>query len=151
MRDIEMSRIKSNRVKGFTLLELMVVVAIIGIISAIAYPSYQDSVRKANRADAKASLLDVAQQLERCFSANGQYTTTAGPPVKNCPITGGGALLAPATQSLKQKYTLSLTALAATSYTLQAVPLVADPQCTAFVLTDAGVRTATGTLGNACW
>lgn len=54
--------------KGFTLIEAMITVAIIGIIAAIAYPSYLDSVRRSNRAEAKTELMDIAQRLQRCYS-----------------------------------------------------------------------------------
>src|SRR5690554_7773304 len=60
--------------KGFTLLELMIVVAVVGILAAIAYPSYMDSVRKSNRADAKAALNDAAQQMQRCYTLNSSYS-----------------------------------------------------------------------------
>ena len=56
--------------KGFTLIEVMIVVAIIGIIGAIAYPSYQDSVRRGRRADARAVLLEAAQFMERRATEN---------------------------------------------------------------------------------
>ncbi len=59
--------------KGFTLIELMIVVAIIGIISAIAYPSYMDTVRKSNRAEAKTELVDLAQRLQRCYTTYGKF------------------------------------------------------------------------------
>jgi len=71
---------------GFTLIELMVVVAIIGILTTIAYPSYQNSVRKTNRAEAKTELADAAQRFQRCYTATGKfndasctvYTATSG-------------------------------------------------------------------------
>lgn len=59
--------------RGFTLIELMVTVAIIGILAAIAYPSYLDSVRKSRRADAKAVLLEAAQFLERHYTEENSY------------------------------------------------------------------------------
>ena len=59
--------------KGFTLVELMIAVAIVGILASIAYPSYQDSVRKSRRADAKGALLGFANAMERHFTENNSY------------------------------------------------------------------------------
>ena len=64
--------------RGFTLIELMIAVAVVGILAAIAYPSYQEHVRKARRADAQTALLELAQFMERHYTANGRYLTTAG-------------------------------------------------------------------------
>lgn len=60
-------------VRGFSLIELMIVVAITAIIIGIAYPSYLNSVRKSNRAEAKAELVDLAQRLQRCFTTYGRF------------------------------------------------------------------------------
>ena len=62
-----------SKAKGFTLIELMIVVAVIAILASIAYPSYQDSVRKTRRADAKEVLLEGAQWMERFFTENYRY------------------------------------------------------------------------------
>ena len=59
--------------QGFTLIELMIVVAIIGILAAIAMPAYNDSVRKGKRADGKAHLTSLANTLERCYTQYGSY------------------------------------------------------------------------------
>lgn len=65
-----------RRTAGFTLIELMIVVAIVGILAAIAYPSYQEHVRKSRRVDAKSAVLDLAARQERYFSVNNKYATT---------------------------------------------------------------------------
>ncbi len=64
-----------TKLAGFSLVELMIVVAIIGIIVAIAYPSYQDQVRKSKRTDGHSTILDVMARQERYFSENNTYTT----------------------------------------------------------------------------
>ncbi len=62
--------------KGFTLIELMIVVVIVAIIASIAYPSYQDQIRKSRRADAKAALMDAAAKMERHYTQFGRYSGT---------------------------------------------------------------------------
>ena len=62
---------------GFTLIEVMIVVAIVSILAAVAYPSYIDSVRKGKRAEARAALMNLLQQQERYFTQNNSYETFA--------------------------------------------------------------------------
>ncbi len=64
---------KHRSQSAFTLIELMIVIAIIGILGAIAYPSYQESVRTSRRSDAMAALLEESQRAERYYSINGTY------------------------------------------------------------------------------
>lgn len=132
---------------GFTLIELMIVVAIIGIIAGIAYPSYMESVRKSNRADAKATLNDVAHRLQRCFTTYNAYDNA------NCGVAttlGGGPITSP-----EGMYSVSAV-LGTTTYSLTAAPVAgtsqaADTKCGSLTLTNAGLRNATGSLGADCW
>ncbi|WP_295802713.1 type IV pilin protein [uncultured Microbulbifer sp.] len=138
---------KMQKQKGFTLIEVMIVVAIIGIISAIAYPSYMESVRKSNRADGKAALNDVAQRLQRCFTAYSSYTHA------NCGV--GQTLDGGSVSSGEGMYTVT-GAVAATTFTLTAAPVAGttqagDSKCGSLTLTQAGVKGASGPQGTECW
>lgn len=62
-----------TRSSGFTLIEVMIVVAIVAILAAIAYPAYTDQMRKTRRADAKAALMELSQGAERFYTQNGTY------------------------------------------------------------------------------
>ena len=129
-------------VKGFTLIELMIVVAIIAILAAIAVPLYSDHVDRTRRADAQVGLMDLAQQLERCFTRFNSYSADG------CP---SGTVDSP-----DGFYTISIDA-GTTAYVLTASPRADGPQtrdsakCSEFRLNQLGERTATGSEGDACW
>jgi type IV pilus assembly protein PilE len=133
--------------KGFTLVEMMIVVAIIGILAGIAYPSYMTSVRNSNRADAKVELADVAQRLQRCFTANGSY------------IAAGCAVYTQLTTAPnivsrgRGFYRITVSNATATTYTLTATAILApqtnDPGCTVMTLSHLGVQTPAAPAK--CW
>ena len=96
-------------IRGFTLIELMIVVAIVGILAAIAYPSYQDYVRRAARADAQADMLELAQWMERRFTTANSYAFVNAP-FDQSPRTGApryGIAIAVSANGLE--YTITAT------------------------------------------
>lgn len=135
--------------RGFTLIELMVVITIVGILASIALPSYQDHVIRAARADAKAVLMENAQFLERNFTETNRYDRSAD----------GAPVVLPVTQSPRDsdaRYTISLIA-AAGSFSLTAAPvtggLMEDDVCGAFMLNQLGQKTVAKASAPAsdCW
>ena len=116
--------------RGFTLIELMIVVVVVAILAAIAYPSYNNYMAVAKRAEAKAALLEAAQYLEREFTANGNYNAgnLASAGLATLPRDGGAAY-----------YNLALNASGG-RYTLTAIPtgvMNGDP-CGLLILNQAG-------------
>lgn len=150
----------SKRTTGFTLIELMITVAIIAILARIAYPSYQQYILKSHRADAKTALLDLATRQERLFTLQNTYTTvpaSLGYAAASFPFA-----IQSGTQSYYQLYvtltgTPGGTGASAPGYSASAVnvgPQTADG-CGAYTINQLGVQSntgmATGTTTAQCW
>jgi type IV pilus assembly protein PilE len=132
--------------KGFTLIELLVAIMIVGILSAVAVSSYQDYTLRAQRADAKTVLMEVAGWMERNYTATGAYnvdpagTAIATPPITQAPKEGTA------------RYNVSFSAIAGQSFTVQAVPTGSDSECGTLTLSNQGVQTESGSGSVAdCW
>lgn len=131
------------RTRGVTLIELMIAIAVIAILAAIAFPSYQEQMRKTRRADGKAELMETAQQLERCYTRFSRYNDG------NC----GVAL---PSNSSEGYYVVSATAITASAFTLDATPQADqanDASCGVLRLTSTGQQGSQGqsTDANECW
>jgi type IV pilus assembly protein PilE len=155
-----------SRARGFTLIELMVVVVIVTILLAIAVPSYMQQIRQSRRTEAKTALLDLAGREERYLTTNPSgYTITPANlgysafgipiadgyyeinPAQSC-IAGNGAALAcdgNLNAPTGPSYYFVVTPIAGTSQ-------AADTQCTSFAVDSIGNQYSTGTYTSSqCW
>ena len=133
-----------KKITGFTLIELMIVVAIVAILATIAYPSYQEHVRKTRRAQAKGDMLELTQRLERIYTMDRTYTAANTICDQTLHSPGSGTI----------NYNLD-TECAATTYTITATPQgtqTADTKCGRLTINQLGVKTAEGSMGDTdCW
>ncbi|MBT8109634.1 MAG: prepilin-type N-terminal cleavage/methylation domain-containing protein [Gammaproteobacteria bacterium] len=141
--------------QGFNLVELMIVVAIVGIIVAFAYPSYQEQTRKTRRADCSGALASFASTMERYYTVNNTYAgagaaggDTGTPTIfaASCPVDGGAAT-----------YDLTIEAANASTFEIRATPVgvQANDKCGTLTLTNTGLKgitgAATGMTRDKCW
>ena len=148
MRKLSSMRRAARPVAGFTLIELMIVVAIIGILVAVAIPAYQQSVRSGARAEAQSLLLQVAANQERFYSDNNSYSTNANP------------LAAPAVATISSEaghYQVAVAACAggtiSNCFIATATPQGAQAAdtCTTLTVSNTGLKGSTGDIIANCW
>lgn len=138
----------SRGARGFTLIEILMALAIVGLIAAIALPSYRDSTLRAGRADGKAALMQVASDQERFYSNNFSYSTNAVPLA---------AVPAASLTSRDGNYVVTVAACGggtiATCFVATATPQggqTADA-CGNLTINQLGVRAAAGGTVEDCW
>lgn len=129
--------------RGFTLIELTIVVVVIAILAAIAVPAYNEQVRKTRRTQARSDIMAIVQAMERFHTANNTYATYPSADV-NSPNSGTAF------------YVITPSNLGPTTYTLTAVPVAGSDQatdrCADLSITHAGVKATTSGLPVAdCW
>ena len=139
-------RTRKHQVLGFTLIELMITVAILAILARIGYASYMKSVISANRSDATTALINWSQVLERCYTQNFYYENSTS----DC-----SAPTANNTYSANKYYSITGTRTA-TTYTLTATPVTGtiqsrDSSCTQFTLDNTGSRGSSPSAASVCW
>ncbi len=136
-----------NRAAGFSLIELIVVVAIVGIIAAVAVPGYNQSVRKSHRSDATGAISEAAAMQERIYTENSSYTTD----VSRLVINSDGS------SSRSGYYTISVSTAACSGppYNCYAITATAtgaqsaDTDCASFTLDHLGRKSSSPS--SVCW
>ncbi len=141
---------KHSRMTGFTLIELMIVVAIIGILASIAYPSYTEYVLRAKRGDAKAGLLSLQLAQEKYRANCKEYADVIGGTYDCGTATytmGSGSSTSP-----DGYYNLSIVSADGSSYSLKADPIHTDATCNNLFINQDGTKTEDGTSdATSCW
>lgn len=148
----------NSRQSGFTLIEIMIVVVIIGILAAFAYPNYQEYVLRSHRVDARNMLQEAAQRMEQNYAANHTYAADGSDKaIDNARLVTWGVSQSPATGTVRYQLSFSV-APNATGYTLQAVPTgpQARDRCGTFTLASTNVKTANNQgprarISRECW
>jgi len=134
----------STDVRGFSLIELVIVLLIIAILAAIAIPSYRQYVVRANRVDAQRSLMDLAARQERFFYSRNAYATALSDLGANSSVAGANYTIAPPSAT-STAFTITASAVGSQQKS--------DQACQTLTITNTGVQGSTGTTSNdpKCW
>ena len=133
--------------KGFSLIELLAVLVIIGLLAALTYPVYHEHIVRAHRSDGQLALLDLACRMEMYHAEHNTYKTATIGIGETTDVLSGN-------RSPEGWYTLSLLQVTDSGYTLQATPdKIQDKRCQSLTLTSSGVKGITATITDAyqCW
>lgn len=138
--------------RGFTLIELMVVVVIVALLATVAYPSFMEQIRRSGRAEARAALMEARAREEQYFLDNKAYTADRSLLRLQLAATGSGSSTKFLTESGKYNIQIVCSSNCA-AYTLSAIPQGAQAQdrCGTLGLNSEGVKSATGTNAGECW
>lgn len=151
------------RTTGFTLIELMITVAIVGILAAVAFPSYQNQIQKGKRAEGKAALLNSASKMERYYSDNNFFPSNSascgGGTTSALALAAAGIPVFSGESTTKNAYDITVTfALGAGSACAQVYTLTATPKnwtdatCGNLSITNTATKGNTGTGAvQDCW
>jgi type IV pilus assembly protein PilE len=135
-----------HKQSGVSLIELMIAVAIIGILSAIAYPSYREYLIRGNRTEAKTAMMAASQALEKCFTRFGAYNNAGCATFNDIGDADG-------LPSETGKYVLSFSNVDAMRFTIRAVPQGAQARdrCGTLQIDQTGLRQVGGLDVRTCW
>ena len=138
-----------TKATGFTLVELMITVAVLTILIAIAYPLYQDQVRKSRRGAVKGSMLQISQFMERHYTENMSFGDSGGNSLTMSDVYNASFM--EDASAVEEYYTVSITSNT-TGFTIQAVPKSGqdDDKCKSLTITSAGVKSSSSNYTN-CW
>ncbi len=163
MHVVTIARKRRESMPGFTLIEVMIVVAIISILAAIALPSYTSYIARANRADARAQLMQVGQFMQRFYGANDRYDTIRDGSVGVIDRIPANLQQSPADSTALYTLEIPTATLTNSSYVLRMVPVAGakmdGDECGTFTVSSTGVRgvivggtaSTSGALRDRCW
>lgn len=147
-----------KRIQAFTLIELMITVAIVAILAAVAYPSYAEHVARGKRSDAQAALLETAQWLERQYTISNAYNkmgdSTSITDAQLPALKASTAAVYTLKFGDKSTAELATASPTATDYSLRMIPKgsMANDRCGTFTLSNTGAKDVSGSAGSAsCW